>query len=87
MDEGHQMDEGQQWTSNLVKSITSTLNTITLHIPCAHGLLTIHHELDKQNLIHTHLAMENVNDCGLHTYSHGYYRHPDGRVIGPIFRD
>lgn len=80
------MDKGL--TSNIVNTISSTSTTITLHIPFdAHRLLTIHHEMDEQNLIHTHFAMQNIKEDGHKSFDHGFYRHPDGSVIGPIFRD
>jgi hypothetical protein len=83
------MSMDQEWTTKFANAITSTHNTITMHIPCAHGMLTIHHELDQQQRFHTHIAMQNIKDNGEPgAYIHiGFYRPPDGNVIGPIFRD
>lgn len=79
----------QDLTKSYVHGITSTSNTITLHIPMAQEVLTIHHELDNQHRFHTHVAIQtqSTNPDVLPHFKYGFYRHPDGEVIGPIFRD
>lgn len=70
-------------------SIESTDRTITLRVPCTYGVLEVHHELaqacvaETLGRAHTNLAL--LNDKG--GYVHGFYRHPDGEVVGPIYRD
>jgi hypothetical protein len=79
----------QDLIKSYVNGIASTSKTITLHIPTAQEVLTIHHELDDQHRFHTHVyvSAQSGNPDVLPFFRYGFYRHPDGGVIGPIFRD
>ena len=79
----------QDWAANCINSITTTSNAITMQVTCDHGgILTIHHEFDAQHQIHTHFAMQHLKENGsLSFYDFGFYRHPDGTVVGPVYRD
>ena len=81
-------DADCSWSSDVAHTIASTSNTITVDVPCSQGVFTVHIGADSQGLFHTHMALSRVRDDGRPgEYLHGFYRHPDGQVIGPIFRD
>jgi hypothetical protein len=76
------------WTSKCAHAITSTNEKIIVHVPCTQGILTICHELDQQKRFHTNIALYVMKDDGQPgAFIHSFYRHPNGEVIGPIFRD
>lgn len=78
-----------EWVRSCAQSLTSTSNSITVKIPSENGILTIHHDLDEQQRFHTHIALHKNSDVEGNPIGFvcGFYRHPDGEVIGPIFRD
>jgi len=77
----------QEWITANVNTVTTSPNAITTHVRRSPTeRVTIQHELDSQHRFHTHIAVERIAGAEVE-FLYGFYRHPDGSVIGPIFRD